>query len=117
MRLRRSEGVTAQFKPQLLHRINRELQRNFQSEALSSQAFYDPIMSRIGDAPESRVLAIRARRQVRGSVLRRVKPSTPKFSSSTRSPNSRTGQARGIHAGKSLDRSGAAVQRARDGAA
>jgi L-histidine Nalpha-methyltransferase len=40
-------GVTAQFNLNLLHRINRELQGDFQAERFRHKAFYDPALGRI----------------------------------------------------------------------
>jgi len=42
-----SRGVTAQFNLNLLTRINRELNADFQADHFRHKAFYDPIMGRI----------------------------------------------------------------------
>ncbi len=40
-------GVTAQFNLNLLHRINRELEADFQVKRFRHKAFYDPILGRV----------------------------------------------------------------------
>jgi len=42
-----SQGVTAQFNLNLLHRINRELEADFQVKRFRHKAFYDPILGRV----------------------------------------------------------------------
>jgi L-histidine N-alpha-methyltransferase len=42
-----AQGVTAQFNLNLLHRINRELQADFQVNRFRHKAFYDPVLGRV----------------------------------------------------------------------